>query len=70
MKKAGIALIATVSIVLLCRALYLVASTPADPALLDHAYRSAAYSITWAIQLGYLAWLGMKWRSLKQKTTR
>jgi hypothetical protein len=68
MKKAGIALIAAIPIVLLCRALYLVLSTPADPALLDHAYRSAAYTITWAIQLGYLAWLCLKWRSLKRKS--
>lgn len=67
MKKAGIALIAIASIFLLCRAIYLVTSTPADPALLDHAYRSAAYSIAWAIQLGYLARVGMKWHSLKQK---
>jgi hypothetical protein len=70
MKKAGIALIAAVSIVLLCRAIYLVTSTPADPALLDHAYRSAAYSITWAIQLGYLARLGLKWQSLQRKPAR
>jgi len=70
MKKIAIALIAAVSIFLLCRAIYLVTSAPADPDLLDHAYRSAAYSITWAIQLGYLASLGLKWQSLKRESTR
>jgi len=25
----------------------------------------AAYTITWAIQLGYLAWLYMKWQARK-----
>lgn len=30
---------------------------------IDHAYRVAAYLITWAIQLGYLAWIAVKWRS-------
>lgn len=30
---------------------------------IDHAYRVAAYLITWAIQLGYLAWIAAKWRS-------
>ena len=70
MKKAGVTLIAAVSIFLLCRAIYLVTSTPADPALLDHAYRSAAYSIAWAIQLGYLAQVGFKWQSLKRKQAR
>lgn len=31
-------------------------------ARIDHLYRVAAYSVTWAIQLGYLAWVGLKWR--------
>ena len=30
-------------------------------AVLDHHYRVAAYAITWAIQLGYVSWLGLKW---------
>ena len=38
-----------------------------DPkAVLDHEFTVAAYVVTWVIQLGYLAWLGMKWRSQKR----
>lgn len=33
---------------------------------IDHAFRVAAYSVTWAIQLGYLAWLGLKWSGQKR----
>lgn len=33
---------------------------------IDHSYRVAAYLVTWAIQLGYLGWLAMKWRPAKQ----
>ena len=32
---------------------------------IDHAFRVAAYSVTWAIQLGYLAWLAVKWSARK-----
>jgi threonine/homoserine/homoserine lactone efflux protein len=35
-------------------------------AILDHQFRVAAYIITWVIQLGYLAWLGMKWRAQRR----
>ena len=35
-------------------------------ALLDHQFTVAAYAITWAIQLGYLAWLGLRWRAQKR----
>ncbi|MGB7264723.1 MAG: hypothetical protein WBC92_04380 [Terracidiphilus sp.] len=39
-----------------------------DPAaILDHEYRIAAYVVTWVIQLGYLGWLGLKWRAEKRK---
>jgi len=42
-----------------------------DPtAILDHQFRVAAYIITWVIQLGYLAWLGMKWRAQKHEAER
>ena len=35
-----------------------------DPvAVLDHKFLVAAYSVTWTIQLAYLAWLGLRWRS-------
>ncbi len=39
-------------------------------ARLDHEFRIAAYVITWVIQLGYLAWLGLKWRAQKRKSAR
>jgi hypothetical protein len=38
-------------------------------AILDHQFTVAAYVITWAIQLGYLTWLGLKWRA-QQRTAR
>jgi threonine/homoserine/homoserine lactone efflux protein len=31
--------------------------------VIDHQFVVAAYTVTWVIQLGYLAWLGIKWRS-------
>jgi len=34
-------------------------------AILDHQFRIAAYVATWVIQLGYLAWLGWRWRSIR-----
>lgn len=30
---------------------------------IDHAFRVSAYLITWAIQLGYLAWIAHKWNT-------
>jgi hypothetical protein len=39
-------------------------------AILDHHFRVAAYVITWIIQLGYLAWLGLKWRAQNRKSAR
>lgn len=36
---------------------------------IDHAFRAGAYLITWAIQLGYLAWIAFKWNS-EQRTSR
>ena len=42
-----------------------------DPrAILDHQFTVAAYVITWAIQLGYLAWLALKWRAQKREASR
>ena len=35
-------------------------------AILDHQFRVAAYCVTWAIQLGYVSWLFIKWRSQKR----
>jgi hypothetical protein len=39
-------------------------------AILDHQFTVAAYVITWAIQLGYLAWLGLRWRAQKREAAR
>jgi hypothetical protein len=36
-------------------------------AILDHQFVVAAYAVTWVIQLGYLAWLAMKWRAERRK---
>jgi len=36
-------------------------------ATLNHLYTRAAYTVTWAIQLGYAAWLFVKWQSQKKK---
>jgi hypothetical protein len=41
-----------------------------ERALLDHQFMVAAYIVTWAIQLGYLAWLGLKWRAQKRDAVR
>jgi hypothetical protein len=32
-------------------------------AILDHQFVVAAYAVTWVIQLGYLAFLAVKWRT-------
>jgi hypothetical protein len=39
-------------------------------AILDHKFRVAAYVVTWTIQLGYVAWLAMKWRAQKREAKR
>ncbi len=39
-------------------------------AVLDHEFVVAAYTITWVIQLSYLAWLGLKWRAEKRNAER
>ena len=36
-------------------------------AILDHQFLVAAYAATWIIQLGYLAFLGLKWRAQKRE---
>jgi hypothetical protein len=36
--------------------------------ILDHQFVTAAYVVTWVIQLGYLAFLAMKWRAEKRKS--
>jgi hypothetical protein len=39
-----------------------------DPlvAAIDHYYTVAAYAITWIIQLGYVAWLAVRWQAQKR----
>ena len=39
-------------------------------AILDHQFLVAAYVITWTLQLGYLAWMGLKWRAQKRDSAR
>jgi hypothetical protein len=39
-------------------------------AILDHQFTVAAYVITWVIQLGYLAWLCLRWRAQRRQATR
>ena len=39
-------------------------------AILDHEFVIAAYTVTWVIQLGYLAWLGLRWRGEKRNADR
>ena len=41
-----------------------------ERAVLDHQFVVAAYTVTWVIQLGYLAYLGFKWRSEKRDAER
>ncbi len=84
MKKLTIGLIFSVPLALLVWTFHLILSAPpadwnqnltqaqldAAAALRDHLYMHAAYAVTWAIQLGYLAWVGMKWRALKCEAER
>ncbi|MGA2277815.1 MAG: hypothetical protein ABSG00_09430 [Terracidiphilus sp.] len=39
-------------------------------AILDHQFTVAAYAITWAIQLSYLAWLGVRWLAQRREARR
>lgn len=41
-----------------------------ERAILDHQFTVAAYAVTWAIQLGYLAWIVFRWRSQKRLAER
>ena len=36
--------------------------------ILNHQFVAAAYIITWVLQLGYVAYLGLKWRAEKRKS--
>ena len=74
--KTFFRIFALVPLALFLVAAYCVLSAPGEPsfaepdkaaviARLNHLFTVAAYSITWAIQLGYLAWLGLKSSSRK-----
>jgi len=39
-------------------------------AVLDHQFLVAAYVVVWVIQLGYLSYLGLKWRAQKREAAR
>jgi hypothetical protein len=39
-------------------------------AVLDHRFLVIAYTITWVTQLGYVTWLGLKWRAQKRNAAR
>jgi hypothetical protein len=39
-------------------------------AVIDHHFVVAAYTITWVLQLGYLAWVGVKWRTETRNAER
>jgi hypothetical protein len=39
-------------------------------ATLDHQFVVAAYCVTWALQLGYLTYLGLRWRAEKRDAER
>jgi threonine/homoserine/homoserine lactone efflux protein len=41
-----------------------------EAAILDHRFVIAAYTVTWVLQLGYLVWLGLKWRAEKRNAER
>jgi hypothetical protein len=42
-----------------------------DPVqILDHEFVVAAYTVTWVLQLGYLARLALKWRAEKRAHER
>jgi hypothetical protein len=80
MKKLALGPIVAVPLALLAWTAHLILSAPATDwnqnptaaeldaaaAMRDHLYMQAAYTITWAIQLGYVAWLFMKWRAQKR----
>jgi uncharacterized membrane protein len=80
MKKLALGIIFAIPLALLAWTAHLIFSAPATDwnqnltdaqiqaaaALRDHLYVQAAYTVTWAIQLGYLAWLGTKWLARKR----
>ena len=73
MKKLAIGLLAAVPVALLAWVYYraFCLSPDTDPAtILNYRFTGAAYAITWAIQLGYLAWLAIKERAQNRNAAR
>jgi hypothetical protein len=73
MKKLAFGLIAAVTLALLGCVYYraFCLSPDTDQAsILNYRFTGAAYAITWAIQLGYLAWLAIKERSQNRNAAR
>ena len=73
MKKLAFGLLAAVPVALLAWVYYraFCLSPDTDPAtILNYRFTGAAYAITWAIQLGYLAWLGLRWKAQKRDAAR
>jgi hypothetical protein len=73
MKKLAFGLIAAVPVALLGWVYYraFCLSPDTDPAsILNYRFTGAAYAITWAIQLGYLAWLAFKERTQNRNAAR
>ncbi len=42
----------------------------ANESLLGHHHLIAAYCFTWGTQLAYLAYVGLKWRSLRKPSVK
>ena len=79
--KSFFRIFAIVPAVLFLVAAYSIFFAPHEPAFnapdkaavvarLNHLFTVAAYSITWAIQLGYVAMLGLKSRAQKLEAAR
>ena len=67
MKNFALGLLIVIPITLFARVIYLLLMAPApDAAAIDHSYRMAAYALVWAIQLGYVARLAVKWQAQKR----
>jgi hypothetical protein len=73
MKKLAFGLLTAVPVALLAWVYYraFCLSPDTDPAtILNYRFTGAAYAITWAIQLGYLAWLAIKERAQNRNAAR
>lgn len=44
----------------------IIAQRESTIAAINHAFRVAAFALTWTIQLGYVAWLALRWQAQKR----